>query len=460
MHIKKYDFNYSRRRFLENTAKGVAAGGVLSPLWPIIANAGDMSKAYPDELLSIEMYTKGKVKPGDVITADNVDVVKDLLDPVAYKQVKEMGRRINIVEPVKDVTQMFPAQYLDATVKNAGKAVIGEDGNVYTSDGKPWIGGTPFPTPKNGIEAQYNLTLSWGRHDYSQYAVRDWDIDSKGGLSYQYDFVWCELNTTSRTDGTIWRDKSDLLRYQSVFFTAPNDSAGTSFLNVWHYDQRKFPDLHGYIPAFRRVRQFPTNQRFEPLVPGITLFLSDAWAAGDPLQTWGNYKIVERKPMLGCIGPRNFHGGYDDNWEKPVHGGPKDQTFFDTYMELIPECLVLESEPTGYARAPVGKRRVWIDVRNQMYIAYVTYDRRGEIWKSFEPHYALQSNDKLTVKDGNHTAWSWSSVHSHDIQSNRMSRFVQAKSVTGGYDSHYDETKTDVYSKYLTVQAMQRLGAT
>ncbi|MFT7014290.1 MAG: hypothetical protein ACJAY7_000223 [Pseudohongiellaceae bacterium] len=460
MHIKKYDHNFSRRKFLENTAKGVAAGGVLSSLWPLIANAGDTSKAYPDELVSIEMQTKGKIKPGDVITADNVEHVAHLLDPIAVMQVKEMGRRIHIVEPVKDVSYLFPAEYLEATLQNSGKAVIGSDGNVYTKDGKPWIGGMPFPTPKNGIEAAYNLTLSWGRHDYSQYAMKDWDIDPNGDLSYQYDFLWSELNTTARGDGTVWRGKEDILRYQSVIFTAPNDAAGTSFLSTWHYDQKKFPELHGYIPAFRRVRQFPTNQRFEPLVPGITFFLSDAWGSGDPLLTWGNYKIIERKPMLAAIGPRNFHGGYHDNWEKPVHGGPKGNTFWDTYMELVPECIVLEAEPTGYARAPVSKKRVWLDARNQMYIAYVTYDRRGEIWKSFEPHYAQLSNDKHTVKDGNHTAWTWSSIHSHDVQSNRMSRILNARSINGGYETRFDEDYTDVYNKFLTVQAMQRLGAT
>jgi hypothetical protein len=88
----------------------------------------------------------------------------------------------------------------------------------------------------------------------------------------------------------------------------------------------------------------------------------------------------------------------------------------------------------------------------------VIYDRRGEIWKSFEPHYAMQDNDKMTRNDGAFPAWSWSSVHSHDIQSNRMSRFVQAKSVTGGYESNYDPGDVDVFNKYLTVQAMQRLG--
>ena len=70
MRIRKYDFNYSRRTFLDKLAKGTMAAGVLSPLWPLIARAGDITKAYPDELLSIEGYTKGKMKTGDMITAD------------------------------------------------------------------------------------------------------------------------------------------------------------------------------------------------------------------------------------------------------------------------------------------------------------------------------------------------------------------------------------------------------
>jgi len=71
MLIRKYDAGYSRRWFLERTAAGALAAGVLSPLWPKIAQ-GKTEGAYPDELTSVEMYTKGKVKVGDVLTADNV----------------------------------------------------------------------------------------------------------------------------------------------------------------------------------------------------------------------------------------------------------------------------------------------------------------------------------------------------------------------------------------------------
>jgi hypothetical protein len=50
-------------------------------------------------------------------------------------------------------------------------------------------------------------------------------------------------------------------------------------------------------------------------------------------------------------------------------------------------------------------------------------------------------------------------VLSHDVQANRMSRFVQAKQIAGGYQSGYDMGGLDVYNKYLTTQAIQRLGS-
>lgn len=456
MHIRKYGFDYGRRHFLRQQALGAATAGVLTPLWPLIAKAGDVSKAYPDELLSIDAHTKGRLKAGDTVTADNVEIVKHLLDPVVLKQVKEMGRRIKLVPSTTDVTRLYPHEYLEATLRNQGRAVLDKDGNVFTRDGRPWVGGNPFPNGKDALELFSNLTLSWGRHDSSIYAVRDWEIGPDGSAAYQYDFVWVEENTAARTgaDGPYIKGEEDKLRYQSVFFASPTDVKGTSYLNTWYYDQRRLPDLVGYLPAFKRVRKFPANQRFEPLVAGMALYLSDAWAAGDPMLTWGNYKVVGRGPFLGAVS-QNWHGDHP-NWERPVHGGPKNQTFFDTHMELCPEVVVLEAEPVGFPRAPVSRKRVWIDVRNMMYVAYVTYDRRGEVFKSFEPQYSLYEKGNQRVMDGAHTAWSWTAVQCHSVQDNRMSRFVQAKSVTGGYASGYN--RADLREKYLTEQAIQRMG--
>src|SRR5579872_5184053 len=122
MRIKTYDFNYGRRTLMEKAAKGMAGGGVLTSLWPLIGNSADIGKAYPEELLHIEAYTKGKIKVGDVLTEGNVDIVKDMLDPITFQEVKTMGRRINIVQTTRDVTKLFPRRYLMATLRNKGRA--------------------------------------------------------------------------------------------------------------------------------------------------------------------------------------------------------------------------------------------------------------------------------------------------------------------------------------------------
>ena len=58
---------------------------------------------------------------------------------------------------------------------------------------------------------------------------------------------------------------------------------------------------------------------------------------------------------------------------------------------------------------------------------------------------------------GKHTTWTWTRVHSHDIQTNRMSRFSQNKEITGGIKS--SRNVEGLYEKYLTEQAISRMGA-
>ena len=192
----------------------------------------------------------------------------------------------------------------------------------------------------------------------------------------------------------------------------------------------------------------------------MTFFLSDAWAAGDPILTWGNYKIVKRGPMLGAIsGHHNWMGGKHPTWEPNTNGGKKGKTFYDTYMELIPEAIVISAEPTGYPRAPVGRKEVYVDVRNMMFTSQVTYDRRGSIWKQFEACFGQLKNDKdqVLAADGK-PDWTWNFCHTHDIQSGRMTRLLQAKNLSSGYKSKYATEGEDVYNKYLTASAMSRLG--
>jgi len=459
MKLLRYDAGYSRRKFLADASRGVLSTGVLMPLADAIAATGEISKAYPDELLSIEGYTKGKIKTGDYITSANVELVKDLLEPVRYEQILKQGRRLKIGKTTTDVMKLSPWEYIEATLKHSGRGAFDAKGNVVDkTTGGPWIGGNPFPNPTNGIELFAAQTLSWGRHDASFYALKITTIEADGRERFRYSGGWAEMSPIGRVSMDpmpYWNEHKDKLRFQSVFFLEPQAYRGTSFLNVWDYDASTFPQLYGYVPEFRRIRQFPTNQRFEPLIPGLTLFLSDAWAAGDPLYTWGNYKIVGRGPFLAGLSDSWAHD--NDNWEHGTHGGPKGKTFWDATVELIPEAIMVEAEPIKFPRAPIGKKRVWFDARNQVVVGMVTYDRNMQPYRSFDGAYTLYEAGNKKVMDGKHPYWSWAHVTSSDIQTNSVTRLEQVRAVEGHHQSGANDPK--LYDRYLTQAALQRLGA-
>ena len=184
-YVKKYDVDFSKRKFIENTAAGFLGAGVLCPVWSALAENGDFSAAYPDELLSIENYTKGALKTGDTIDSSNVDMLQDLLDGVRYTQIKQMGRKLEIVPVTTDIMKLSPVEYTEATLRNKGLAKFDAKGNVVVGDGKPWIGGTPFPEPRSGVELFANITLTWGRHDVSFYPIKSYEQDKNGRIGYK-----------------------------------------------------------------------------------------------------------------------------------------------------------------------------------------------------------------------------------------------------------------------------------
>ncbi|MEQ8230558.1 MAG: DUF1329 domain-containing protein, partial [Gammaproteobacteria bacterium] len=130
-----------------------------------------------------------------------------------------------------------------------------------------------------------------------------------------------------------------------------------------------------------------------------------------------------------------------------------------------------EGEPVGFPRAPLSKRRVYFDARNIEYPQAISYDRRGEIWKSFEPgfsQYYTGHGDAGVPDYGSHEKratdgrleWSWNWVISNDIQSKRITRFCQSQTCQGGWESKWDSSGSaeDFINNYMTQSAMRRLG--
>lgn len=459
MRLMKYTGGWTRRHFMGQLAKGVVAAGVLAPLFEIISRDGNCAAAYPPELLSIEAYTKGKLKAGDVLNADNVDVVKELLDPVAYWQIKHDRRTVDLIATETEVSRLLPAEYVQATLRNKGLHHIGLDGNVWTKGGKPWVGGNPFPQAKTAQELLLGYSLSPMNYDVASYCLREWDTTPDGETAYVYDYVWVLYQTVGRITidpKPYLPGRETDLRISSFLLTAPQDQAGSAVLEVWPYDQRKFPTTNGYTPQIKRIRTIPSNARFEPALPGAAYCNSDGTATGDPVNTWGDFKIVGVGPFLAAT-HGNSHFGYPD-WQVPTCGGKSGKKYFRTFMELVPEVYVVDMKPIAYPKCPYSKKRIWFDARTGGAPTFLAYDLDGKPFRQGENlyDYAVRKPGIEWPQGLPDRFWSFMNMHMYDYQSGRMSRMGLVPKIAGGYANKLNDPAS--YAEFCTLDAIRRLG--
>lgn len=377
------EFNYfahwTRRGFLKR-AGAWAGAGLLQPVLSLIGAGKSIAAAYPEEVLSIEKYTKGRVKPGMVISKDNADLVKDLCPEGLYIELTR-GREIKIAETTMQLNSFLPDYWIEATLRNKGIAMLDKGGQLWTKDGKPWIGGDPFPEPQTGLEAMYNHYVNFRRYDDMQYPFVELDIDSEGRLVRRTDGFFPIIYTVGRQvvdpKPSIPSYATELYR-QGITFVQPFDVYGLSITTTIPYNQKEYPNTEAYIPTLRRVRRLPTTQRFEPGRPYGTWFISDINLHNDPLQTW-SWKLIGRKPML-YPAPVNI-GAYAKGATKNDFVMAYSQEKYPrTTWELRPEVLMVEGV-ANLEGSPYSKKVLYLDAIIRRADCADMWDRAGKIWR-------------------------------------------------------------------------------
>ena len=88
----------------------------------------------------------------------------------------------------------------------------------------------------------------------------------------------------------------------------------------------------------------------------------------------------------------------------------------------------------------------------------ITYDRNGDMWKSFEGGggQRIAGEQTMQTSDGR-PEWSWCWGISHDIQRNNVTRFHHGKTCRGNWNSALDPNE-DMVAEYMTQQALLRMG--
>jgi hypothetical protein len=319
---------------------------------------------------------RADVKPGDVVTAANVDQAKDLISPGLEWCVRR-GMPLRVIEPRKIE---WPKAYKEATEKYSGQVKLSADGLKLEN----YVAGLPFPKI-DANDPQAALKIMWN-YDYKflttdDVDLREFDADTGpigsggSGMGIERHFIldhFRRLFYTGRlyVDPKPERPNPDGIRFRESLhpILEPFDLKGVGATSIRYIDSSKQDDSWLYLPSLRRVRRLSTAQRSDALFGQDTDV--DSYYGYSGHTAWMEWKLLGEKTILGCM-----HGEqYPVKWGD----GSADFSFDDKWEKR--DVWVLE----GVSKLPqyaYSKRIIFMDKEAWVVPYSDIYDRPGQLWK-------------------------------------------------------------------------------
>ncbi len=320
------------------------------------------------------------VKPGDKVTAANVDSVKDMISPGLYWAI-QYGLPMDIIEtrdtPVKKA-------YLEATEKYSSQVKLADAGGVTG-----YVAGFPFPNTDTS-DPQVALKLMWNfafRPNFEEdLALKNFDADTgpiskDRPLQVERHFLIDHFRRL-RYVGRLYNDpkpewpNKEGFEYKETLhpLIEPFDLKGVGFTYYRYLDPAKQDDSWLYLPSLRRVRRLSSAQRSDALFGQDTDQDSYGGYAGQI--AWMDWKFLGEKKILAAMHTENF----PVKWVE----GAADWAFQGEWEERDGYILEGISKLPQYA---FSKRVLYLD-KSTFECAYSDmYDRAGELWKIWINNY-------------------------------------------------------------------------
>ncbi|HJQ84552.1 MAG TPA: DUF1329 domain-containing protein [Candidatus Binatia bacterium] len=325
-------------------------------------------------LAALAGTARADVVPGDVITAENVDKVKDLVSPGLEWCIRR-GWPITIIAPKRIE---WPQAYREATEKYATQVRLAADGRTMEN----YVAGQPFPLidpkdPQAAVKIMFN-------YDYNFFATDDVDlrnfdgdtgtIASHGPMTIERHFLIDHFRRLFWT-GRLYIDPKPekpnpqgFRRQEGLYpILEPYDVKGVGMVSNRYISPDKFDDSWLYLPSLRRVRRLSTSQRSDALFGQDTDVDSYGGYAGQI--GWMDWKLLGEREVLGAVQAKHL----------PVKWHEKVDWAFDEGWEKR-RVYVVE----GYSKIPqygYGKRVLYVDKEGWGVPYSDIYDRAGELWK-------------------------------------------------------------------------------
>lgn len=331
-----------------------------------------------------ENYRKGEIeadpfpddKPLFVISAQNMDLYKDNLTAGHQQLLQQYGP--DYVMPVYQTrrTAAYPERIYDRSRENAVSATLLDNGNGV----RDTIATSPFPVPKNGLEAIWNHILRYRGEEVSfrsAFATPTVDGSFNPVLTeYDYFFAYSE-------PGVELRDIDNKIFYLKTRIMSPSSLAGT--LNLVHetLDQVRSPRLAWrYESGERRLRRSP-NLAYTTDLPNSS--------------------------SLRSVDQKDLYNGAPNQYDWELKGKREIYVPYNAYKLHQPEASakeIIQPRHINQALARYELHRVWVieaklrtgmdhiyhrrvfylDEDSWQILATEEYDEDGQLWRVSEAH--------------------------------------------------------------------------
>ena len=329
--------------------------------------------------------------------------------------------------------QEFCPEYYAAVEKNRETCSVDEKGIL-----QGYNGAVAIPTPKNGLEAIWNIRRMYVGDDADALTCRR--VVSPSGRVKKTMWETKVLNYgETRIKTRPFPNPDAIAQKIRNLTTYPADEKGTDFLSFSYLDDNTLDDAWLFLPTLRRVRRAPSMTNGGQLDGELTMDENGLEFRGT-VNNW-NWKLLGKKEMY--VGYNNY-----DIW--PPDAEDEDECWA---MDLNPERIRYELHRVWIVEGtlkegldhPYSKRVGYYDEDSWQPQMADRYDQRGNLWRMYEAYPYSDACNKMRMIIG---------YIYMNLESGRYEVFGGCRKLLPS-TTVYD---TGIAESHFTVQALRKSG--
>jgi hypothetical protein len=326
-------------------------------------------------------------KPLFRIDHTNVNDYKDRLSPGQIMRLrKHPNFYMNVYRTRRNME--FCPEYYDAIKKNLETCYVDEAGGL-----QGFNGGIAIPTPKNGLEAIWNIRRLYLGDDADALTCRR--VVSPSGKIKKTMWETKVLNYgETRLKSWPFPNPDGVFQKIRNLTTYPADEKGLDFLSISYMDASRLDDTWLFMPTLRRVRRAPSMVNGGQLDGELTMDENGIEFRGT-VANW-NWKLLGRKEHFIAY---NCYGLWEENAEDEEECHPMDMNPKRIRYELHRVWVVEGTLKEGLSH-PYSKRVGYYDEDSWQPSVADRYDKRGNLWRMYEAYPYSDPCNKMRMVNG------------------------------------------------------------